>query len=166
MSVARKARVVSMILVALLLLIQLVPYGRDHENPPDGTVVAFDSPATEQLAKRACFDCHSNHTRWPWYASIAPISWRLQNHVDEGREHLNLTAFEATNRKMTHAAGEAGETVTEGEMPPWDYLLVHPEARLTEAEKTTLQRGLDSTFATFVRERAARRAARSQGARP
>ncbi len=136
-------------IVALFGLIQLVPYGRQHANPPAGASPAWDSPRTLELARRACFDCHSNETKWPWYASIAPISWRIQRHVDEGRAKLNLTAFDAASRKMTHAAGEASEEVTKGEMPLSDYLLMHAEARLTATEKQELARGLDATFAAF-----------------
>lgn len=146
-------RKVALAIVAPVLLIagmQVVPYGRDHSNPPDGKLVAFDSPATEDLARRACFDCHSNRTKWPWYSNLAPVSWRIQNHVDEGRAKLNFTAFDAANEKMTDAAGDAGEEVTKGEMPPSDYLLAHPEARLTAEEKRALVAGLDRTFAAFA----------------
>ena len=137
--------------VGLLIAIQLLPYGRDHAAPPDGTLVAWDSPATEALAQRACYDCHSNRTRWPWYASIAPLSWRIQTHVARGRRDLNFTAFDPTMSDVAKAAGEAGETVTTGEMPPNDYLLAHPEARLSGAEKRALVAGLNRTFAVFVK---------------
>ena len=137
------------ILVVALMLAQLVPYGRDHSNPPDGLVVAFDSPATERLAQRACFDCHSNRTRWPWYSAIAPISWRIQHHVTEGRGKLNFTAFDAASEDAGHEAGEAGESVTKGSMPPPDYLAMHPEARLSAAESAALAAGLDATFARY-----------------
>lgn len=138
------------ILVLVLGIAQMVPYGRYHTNPPDGTLAAFDSPQTRALAERACFDCHSNHTKWPWYASLAPLSWRIQHHVDEGREKLNFTAFDAASEKMADAAGDASESITKGEMPPADYLLMHPEARLTAGEKATLAKGLDVTFAAFA----------------
>jgi hypothetical protein len=147
---ARKLGIVLMAFVLVLFLAQVVPYGRQHANPPDGNLVSFDSPVTEDLAKRACFDCHSNRTRWPWYASIAPLSWRIQNHVTEGREKLNFTAFNPGSEEVADAAGEAGESVTEKEMPPKDYLLMHPEARLTREENAMLARGLDATFAAFV----------------
>jgi hypothetical protein len=130
------------VLVAVFALIQLVPYGRSHRNPPAGTPPPWDSPLTEELARRACFDCHSNETRWPWYSSVAPLSWRIQRHVDEGREKLNVSAFSAAQEE----AGESAESVREGKMPPWDYALAHPEARLSEAEKTALARGLALTF--------------------
>jgi hypothetical protein len=136
-------------LFVLLIAAQFVPYGRRHSNPADGTLAAFDSPVTQKLAQRACFDCHSNRTRWPWYASIAPMSWRIQHDVDEGREELNFTAFTSGEEKVAKAAGEAAETVTKGEMPPQDYLLLHPDARLSAQEKEALAKGLSVMFAAF-----------------
>jgi hypothetical protein len=150
LSPSRAALLAIGIPVALLLLIQLVPYGRKHTNPPPGAGVAWDSPRTLELARRACFNCHSNETEWPWYSSIAPMSWRIQHHVDEGREKLNFTAFDAAGEKMTEAAGEAAETVTKNEMPPQDYLLAHPEARLSADEKRALVAGLEATFAAYA----------------
>jgi hypothetical protein len=73
-------------LIAVLLLIQLVPYGHDHANPSGGQPIAWDSPRTEQLMTDACMDCHSNLTHWPWYSNIAPISWLVQKDVEDGRE--------------------------------------------------------------------------------
>jgi hypothetical protein len=130
--------------------IQLVPYGRSHQAPADGQIVAFDSPRTEELARRACFDCHSNQTKWPWYSSIAPMSWRVQSHVDEGRAALNFSALDTSTEKGAEAAGESGKEIRKGKMPLQDYLLMHPEARLTAAEQAELARGLDVTFAAFV----------------
>jgi hypothetical protein len=133
--------------LALLLLIQLVPYGRSHTNSTRRNEPAWDTPRTRELAKRACFDCHSDETRWPWYAAVAPISWRLQGHVDRGRAKLNFSALDVANREMAEAACEAGKTVAEGTMPPQDYLLMHPQARLTFTERRALIEGLDATMA-------------------
>jgi len=127
----RKIVTLSIAVALVFLLAQLVPYGREHTNPPEGTLASFDSPVTKDLAQRACFDCHSNRTRWPWYASVAPVSWRIQHHVAEGREKLNFSAFDPAIEKVADAAGEAGQSVTRREMPPVDYLVMHPEARLT-----------------------------------
>jgi hypothetical protein len=135
--------------LALLFALQIVPYGRDHSNPPDGRLAPWDSRSTERLAQRACYDCHSNQTRWPWYASIAPVSWRVQHNVDEGREKLNLTAFEPGDETMRDAAGEASEMVERGKMPPPDYLLMHPEAWLSTAERRALASGLHTSFAAY-----------------
>ena len=136
--------------VLVVLAIQLVPYGRDHTPPPSGRRVVWDSARTEELARRACFDCHSNETRWPWYASIAPISWRIQTDVNLARARLDFTAFDSASAKVAEAAGEAAETVTSGDMPPQDYVLMHPEARLMGADKRTLAAGLAATFAAFA----------------
>jgi len=128
-------------LLAGFLLIQLVPYGRDHENPPVVAEPAWDSPQTRELAVRACFDCHSNETVWPWYSNVAPMSWLVQRDVDEGREHLNYSEW---NRPQE--GDESAETVREGSMPPNYYTWTHSEARLTAAELSALEQGLAATF--------------------
>ncbi|HEY5650870.1 MAG TPA: heme-binding domain-containing protein, partial [Acidimicrobiia bacterium] len=78
---------------AVAVAIQLVPYGRNHSNPPVVQEPAWDSQQTRELAVAACFDCHSNETEWPWYSNIAPVSWALQRDVDEGREELNFSEW-------------------------------------------------------------------------
>ena len=125
-----------------LLLIQLVPYGRQHHNPPTVAEPSWDSARTRELAARACFDCHSNQTRWPWYANVAPASWLLQSHVDEGRRAVNFSAWGRSEEEA-----ELVDAMAEGEMPPASYLLLHGHARLGEQEKRELARGLDATLA-------------------
>jgi len=128
--------------ILVFLLLQAVPYGRDHANPPVADTPVWDSPRTEALARGACFDCHSNESRWPWYASVAPASWRIQSHVDGGRRELNFSDLGRSGEE----AGEAAEMVLSGEMPPWDYALMHPEAQLTPELRRELAAGLRSTF--------------------
>ena len=123
----------------LFLLIQLVPYGRSHQNPAIVQEPAWDSPQTRQLAQRACFDCHSNETIWPWYAKIAPVSWLVQRDVDSGREHLNFSAWTGSE----DALREVDEVIAEGEMPPFYFVMMHPEASLSDAEKQQLIQGLE-----------------------
>ena len=135
-------------ILGLFLLAQLVPYGRNHQNPRVLVEPAWDNPATRALAKQACFDCHSNETRWPWYSHVAPTSWLLQRHVDEGREVLNFSDWTRTYEE----AGESAETVLDGSMPPWDYALVHGDARLSPEQKRTLARGLNATLGSADRE--------------
>ncbi|MCB9680714.1 MAG: heme-binding domain-containing protein [Alphaproteobacteria bacterium] len=122
--------------------IQLVPYGRDHTNPPVTQEPAWDSPTTRELAVRACFDCHSNQTTWPWYSHVAPLSWLVQDHVDDGRRHLNFSTFD----QPQHDADEAAEEVAEGKMPIANYVWLHPEADLTPAERDLLVAGLKATL--------------------
>lgn len=126
----------------LVAAAQMVPYGRAHDNPAVVLEPAWDTPETRALAARACFDCHSNETKWPWYASVAPMSWLVQDHVDEGREVLNFSEWNRTFEE----AGEAAEVVREGEMPIANYLWLHPEARLTAAESAALAAGLAATL--------------------
>ena len=128
-------------LADLLVAIQFIPYGRDHTNPPVMAEPAWDSNQTRELSVKACFDCHSNEVIWPWYSKIAPISWLVQKDVDEGREELNFSEW---NRPQE--GDEASETVTDGSMPPWQYLLTHSEARLSEPDLNALSRGLASTL--------------------
>ncbi len=143
MNIRRLLLIVIAVLAAVLLLIQIVPYGRAHQNPPVVQEPNWDSPQTRELAQRACFDCHSNETVWPWYSNIAPVSWLVQHDVDEGRQYLNFSDW-----GRSEAAGEPDElggAVLEGEMPPAQFLITHAEARLTDAEKSALANGLMAT---------------------
>ncbi len=121
---------------------QLVPYGRNHANPQVTKEPAWSAPEVRALAVRACFDCHSNETKWPAYSNVAPISWLVQHDVDEGREKLNFSEWDKPQKEAHEAAGE----VREGEMPLAIYLPLHPEARLTDAERKTLVDGLVATL--------------------
>jgi hypothetical protein len=122
--------------------IQAVPYGRAHINPPVRIEPAWNSEATRALAIRACFDCHSNQTVWPWYSNIAPISWLVQRDVDEGRQALNFSEW---NRPQKEAR-ESAKTIRKGEMPPWLYAIPGSSARLSPAEKDALIAGLTATL--------------------
>lgn len=124
-------------------LIQVVPYGRNQTNPTVINEPNWDSPQTRELTQRACFDCHSNETVWPWYSNIAPVSWLTQHDTDEGRTVVNFSDW--GKGREGERAGELGEVVSEGEMPPAVYLITHPEARLTAGEKEALARGLQAT---------------------
>lgn len=130
--------------IGLLLIIQLIPYGRDHNNPPVVREPAWDNASTRELVRRACFDCHSNQTVWPRYAGIAPASWLVYNDVVEGREKLNFSDW-LDGRREGEKADEIRKEIEEGEMPPFQYRLVHPEARLTGEEKQLLIKGLTAT---------------------
>lgn len=125
-----------------LVVIQAIPFGRLSANPPVLAEPAWDTTETRQLAKRACFDCHSNETRWPAYASVAPVSWLITRDVREGRDVLNFSEWGRPQKE----AGEAAEVVGEGEMPPLAYRLMHRDARLTVAERGLLVRGLEATI--------------------
>ena len=128
------------VIAVILLGIQLVPY-RVH-NPPVTQEPEWDSPETRALARRACFDCHSNEVDIPWYGQVAPVAWLVRDHVDEGRRELNFSEMDRPQGE----AHDAGEAIREGEMPPWYYLPVHPDAQLTDREWRQLAAGLESTL--------------------
>jgi len=114
------ARKLALTVVVLLVLAQLVPVSRT--NPP-----------------RACADCHTHETVWPWYASVAPVSWLVAHDVDEAREHLNLSTWtDLKPRKRRKAYEEIAEMIEEEEMPLWYYVPLHPQAQLTAAERARL----------------------------
>ena len=138
--VKRAIAILFLVGVLGLLLIQLVPYGRDHTNPAVVSEPPWDSAATRATAVKVCFDCHSNQTVWPWYSNIAPMSWLVQHDVDEGRKHLNFSTWTAGQ------GAEAPFMVESDQMPPMQYMLAHPDARLSEADKAAFIEGLTATL--------------------
>jgi hypothetical protein len=128
--------------IALFALAQAVPYGRSHTNPPVQAEPRWDSTATRALAQRACFDCHSNLTNWRWYTNVAPVSWLVQRDVDGGRSSLNFSEW----NKPQDGAGDAAGAAAGGSMPPWFYVILHPSASLSSADKQALINGLAATL--------------------
>jgi mono/diheme cytochrome c family protein len=125
-------------------LVQLVPYGRNHANPPVTKEITWDSARTRELAVGACYDCHSNLTTWPWYSNVAPISWLVYADVQSGRGALNFSEW---NRPQDAGSSDIVEAVRGGSMPPWQYKPMHPAGRLSAAERDGLTRGLARTLA-------------------
>jgi hypothetical protein len=127
-------------LFAVAVLVQLVPYGRDHTN----TAVTQDAPwpdgRARELATAACYDCHSNETRWPPQSFIAPFSWLVARDVEQGRAELNFSTWDEDDGE----ADDAAEAVANGSMPPRRYLLVHPAAALDDAERQLLVDALEA----------------------
>jgi hypothetical protein len=138
-------------MVGLFGVMQLIPYGRTHSNPPVSGEPPWDSPRTRELAKRACFDCHSNETRWPWYANVAPMSWVVEFDVEVAREVINFSEWSADWRQIYPLAPHSGESVINGGMPTMKYRMAHPEADLTHEETVELARGLDATMKSPMR---------------
>lgn len=116
-----------------VVAIQAITY--PHENPAvDGEIAAPTEVAV--LLNRACYDCHSNLTTWPWYTNVAPMSWLASRDVTEGRKHLNFSTFaKLSPERQSKKLGEVVDELEEDGMPPWFYLPFHPHAKLTQAEK-------------------------------
>ena len=129
--------------VMLLAVVQILPFGRDHANPSVRKEPQWDTPETRELAVRACFDCHSNQTRYPWYSYVAPASWLVNKDIDEARSKMNFSEWDLIQRE----AMAAPEEIEKGNMPLPVYLPLHPEAWLSAEEKAELIHGIEATFA-------------------
>lgn len=140
--VRHRLKIVVVILFAIVLAIQFVPYGHNHTNPPVRREPAWNNPQTRQLAVRACYDCHSNETAWPWYSNVAPMSWLIQHDVDQGRQELNFSEWD----RRQDGATEAAQSVQEGTMPPRYYTAIQTKAQLSSTQIQTLIAGLQATF--------------------
>ena len=131
-------------LVVLLLLIAGQFIQPDRTNPPENALATFEAvakprPEVAAIVKRACHDCHSYSTEWPWYSRVAPASWLLADHVKEGRQKLNFSEWNVFSPEMTRLKlKEVCSEVKAGEMPIWNYRLLHPEARLNSADVGSL----------------------------
>jgi hypothetical protein len=129
----RLAQIAGLVLIAA----QFVPVNR--ANPSVESVVPAPPPVHDIL-RRACFDCHSNETVWPWYSRVAPVSWLVARDVHQGREHLNFSTWNRLDpSQRVKALEEAWEEIEAGDMPMAIYVPLHPDARLTDGDKTALQ---------------------------
>jgi tellurite resistance protein TehA-like permease len=105
----------------------------------DFIAVTQTNPEVATILKNACYDCHSNQPTYPWYTSIAPVSWWIKNHINEGSKHLNFSIWQTyTVKRKDHKLEECVEMIEEGEMPMNSYTWMHQEAKLTDAQKQLL----------------------------
>jgi hypothetical protein len=143
----KKFRFALPIVTALIvvLLIQIFPYGGNHSNLSIVRELSWDNASTRALAKRACFDCHSYETTWPWYSRIAPMSWLVQYDVDSGLKKLNFSDWRFGARKGERP-DKIEKEIREGDMPPFLYRLARPNSRLSDAEKNLLIDGLTDSI--------------------
>lgn len=129
-------RILGALLLAAFIAIQFKSI--DRSNPPvEGDVGA--PPEVAAILRRACYDCHSHETVWPWYSRVAPASWLLEHDVLDGRKHLNFSKWSGYDaRRREHKLEEIVELTAAEEMPPWFYLPLHSEAKLSDADRAVL----------------------------
>ena len=135
--------------LGFFLVIQLI---RIDKSTPAGNLSDdfIVSEATEEnvamLIKNACYDCHSHQTEYPWYAQVAPVSWWIKNHINEGRKHLNFSVWTTYNaKKQKHKLEECIEMMENNEMPLKSFTWTHPEAKLSdEADLKTIENQLSN----------------------
>ncbi len=140
-----KKKIFRYVLIALavfLIIAQFFPIDKTNpQSDPAADFLMLEQPSQEiaTLLKDACYDCHSNQTKYPWYTSVAPLSWWIKGHIDHGREHLNFSTWsDYPAKKASHKLEECFEVVEGKEMPMLTYWLVHPEANLSADQRIAL----------------------------
>jgi hypothetical protein len=133
----KDAKIATVVVAAALLFAQLLRI--EKTNPPLHADIPADT-AIKPLLQKACYNCHSNETVWPWYSNVAPASWLVASDVKEARERLNFSEWGSYGRnvqaqKLLNIADE----MKSGDMPPWYYSLMHPESRLGESERDQIR---------------------------
>lgn len=142
-----------LILIAVLIIIQFIhPKKNTSEGPQANNIgTKYPIPAdVKKILEKACYDCHSHNTKYPWYNKIQPVAWWLAHHIDEGKRKFNFDEFTNTPlRRQYHKLEEAAEQVKEGEMPLPSYTWIHKDAILTDAEKNAIYTWINSTRAAM-----------------
>lgn len=128
-------------LIALFVLIQFIPYGRDHSQQPTTNPFKWTSPQAEAIARESCYDCHSNETRWWWAVKLAPFSWLAQHDIDGAQEIVNFSEWDGS------LTTEGLQSAISDNMPPLQFTLLHPHAKLSDAERQTLVTGFQASLA-------------------
>ena len=133
------------VLIGIFIFIQFIPVKRD--NP----AVVSDlnaPPEVKAVLKRACYDCHSNETRWLWYSHVAPVAWLVADDVREGRQHLNFSDWGkyVAKNKVGFVKGHIYDEIAEKEMPLSKYLIMHPDAQISSEDLKILSGWLGKTF--------------------
>jgi hypothetical protein len=138
------------IIGSLFLILQLFPISKNQskEYSKDISTIEKITPDVKNILQSSCYDCHSNNSNYPIYASIQPIAWWLQHHIDEGKEELNFSEFAGYSpRRRFHKLEEIKEQLVENEMPLNSYTIVHTQAKLSEQQKSILINWVNSTMA-------------------
>ncbi len=137
------------IFLIVFITIQFIPSSLSHENPQVTGEPKWNSEETRITFFKACADCHSNETKFPWYSNVAPISWVIESDVLSGRKHFNVSEWD----RKAENGNDAAEEVQHGSMPTGLYLIMHSKANLNALEKKKFVEGLTATFGTSQHKR-------------
>lgn len=142
-----------LVLLVIFIIIQFFHPAKNQSSGPQANNIEtkYTVPAdVKAILQKACYDCHSNNTKYPWYNNIQPVAWWLADHVKDGKKELNFDEFANTPlRRQYHKLEEAEEQIKEGEMPLKSYTLIHKDAILTDAEKTAVYNWIGSVRANM-----------------
>ena len=120
-------------LAVALVVVQFFPVARVNPTEREQPTAPVEVQA---IFQRACYDCHSNETQWPWYSYVAPMSFLIARDVTEGRRELNFSLWSQFNeRRKARKLKEIVEQVEKGKMPQWYYVALHPDAKLSPADR-------------------------------
>lgn len=132
-------------ILLIVAIIQLIPV--DRFNPVIESEIVV-SPEARNILRKACYDCHSNETKWPWYSKVAPISWLLADDVKEGRKEMNFSTWGNYKvKRQTKLLKKILEEINENEMPPWTYILMHKKAALSLDEREIFRKWIQESTA-------------------
>lgn len=139
-------KILRWVILGAVILVAAIQVVRPDRSNPAVTVEAPASFEARSVLRRACYDCHSNETVWPWYSGIAPVSWLVARDVRKGREELNFSTWDRyTTKQQAEKLKESWEEVEEGEMPLWIYLPVHRDAVLSAEDRAVLRKWVIGT---------------------
>ena len=148
----KKAKIVLLVLVILFGVIQLIPGMVNRNNPPVESDIPT-SPEVKAVLKKACYDCHSNESKWPWYSYVAPVSWLVSHDVQEAREEMNFSIWNSYEPKeQAEMHEDCWEMVSKNEMPLWFYVPLHPEAKLSEEDRMLIKNWAVGSSGSFQEE--------------
>jgi len=134
------------IIIPLVFLFVAIQFFHPDKNNGELKLAPFfadtnASPEVVTIIKKACIDCHSNKTNYPWYSNIAPLSFKISAHIIEAKEELNFSEWKSYSvKKKDHKLEEIIEVLDEKEMPLQSYLLMHNEARLSKEQVEILKK--------------------------
>ena len=147
----KAVKVIIITLIVIFIAVQFMPSGIPLNVPDDNRSIANDSLVAGSVLKQlrnSCFDCHSNQVNFPWYSKMAPSSWFLAGHINEGRSHLNFSEWEDySNREKVRILEEIKDEVASGGMPLKSYLLIHRDAKTDSAEVAVILKWADDATA-------------------
>ncbi len=150
----KAVKVIITTLIVIFIAVQFIPSGIPLNVPDDNRSIANDSLVSVSVLKQlrnSCFDCHSNQVNFPWYSKMAPASWFLAGHINEGRSHLNFSEWEDySNREKVRILEEIKDEVVSGGMPLKSYLLIHRDAKPDSAEVTAILKWADDATAKML----------------
>ena len=138
----KAVKIILITLAVVFIAIQFIPSGIPENRPDDLKSIVNSNMVTEPVLdqlKVSCFDCHSNQTHFPWYSKIAPASWMLADHINEGKTKLNFSEWEDySNREKIGILKDIKDEIESGNMPLKSYLLIHRDAKLTSENITAI----------------------------